>query len=141
MNPRVPFSFIVPFLLLGLLALLSCEDASSDELAGLGDKVGVLEGTVYFVGVPCPLTYPPPGPPCDGPLPDFEVIVFHRDGSTEAAWTRTDERGDYRVVLPEGEYVILTQNGINELFIVINEATVASGAVTTLHLTIDTGIR
>ena len=69
------------------------------------------------------------------------MIVFHRDGSTEAARTRTDERGDYRVELSDGEYVIYTQNGINERFIVINEATVVSGTVTRLDLVVDTGIR
>jgi hypothetical protein len=45
MKLRIPLSIIVPFLLLGLLALLACGGISSEKLAGLDEDMGVLVRT------------------------------------------------------------------------------------------------
>jgi hypothetical protein len=134
---------------LGLCALLavSCGEGSPADPAGQGHDgggsagtLGVLLGDVHFIGVPCPLIYPP-RPPCDGPYPDYEVIVLHADGTTDAARTRSDSVGVYRVALPAGEYVILTPRGIDPSIRRRNEARVVAGDTTRLDLVVDTGIR
>ena len=68
-----------------LIALLGCREGASTGATrdqggfdGRGQNVGALQGDVFFVGVPCPLIYPP-RPPCDGPFPGYEVIVLHAD--------------------------------------------------------------
>jgi hypothetical protein len=53
---------------------------------------GTLSGTVNFVGKPCPQ---PSGPPCDGPYPDYQVVIYAADGTTEVARTRTGADGVY----------------------------------------------
>ncbi|UCC71524.1 MAG: hypothetical protein JSV86_14180 [Gemmatimonadota bacterium] len=140
MHPRIPLSFIVPFLLLGLLALLTCDVVSSEKLAGLDGDMGVLEGRVHLVGLPCP-----PNslqrPPCDGPYPNYEVVVHDSNGQSVVAQTRTDDQGFYDVVLKQGEYVIFTTQGLSEPFTETHRFTIVAGKITVLNLTIDTGIR
>ncbi len=140
MNPRIPLSFLLPFLLLGLLALLTCEGVSSDRLAGLGEDMGILEGSVHFVGVPCPSDQTP-HPPCDGPYPDYEVVVHDNLGETVVARTRTDDHGLYRVPLRAGAYVIYTTQGAVELFTEVHRVRIVAGKITVLNLSIDTGVR
>ncbi len=134
---------------LGLCALLavSCGEGSPPDPAGQRDdgggsagNLGVLLGDVHFIGVPCPLIYPP-RPPCDGPYPDYEVIVFHADATTEAGRTRSDSAGVYRLALPAAGYVILTARGIDPSIRRRNEARVTAGDTTRLDLVVDTGIR
>lgn len=140
MNPRIPLSVIVPILLLGLLALLSCGGFSSEKLAGLDEDMGVLEGIVYMVGVPCP----PVGPqslPCDGPYPGYDVIVHDSRGQNVVAHTRTDDRGFYHFELEAGAYVIFTTQGLKEQFTESNDFAIIAGKITVLNLTIDYGIR
>jgi hypothetical protein len=140
MNPRIPLSFIIPFLLLGLLAMLACAGDPGNELAGPGGDLGALEGTVHFVGVPCPPTHPS-RPPCDGPYPDYEVVVQDDRGEAVVARTRTDDEGFYRVDLPVGDYVVFTTQGVGELFIETNRFSIVDGQITILNLVIDTGVR
>jgi len=138
MNPRIPLSVIVPFLLLGLLALLACGGISSEKLAGLGEDMGVLEGIVYVVGVPCPPTDPQPSL-CDGPYPGYNVIVHDSRGQNVVAQTRTDDRGFYYLELAAGRYVIYTIQGLSEQFVETNDLTIVAGKITVLNLTIDYG--
>jgi hypothetical protein len=140
MKLRIPLSIIVPFLLLGLLALLACGGISSEKLAGLDEDMGVLEGIVHLVGVPCP-PISPQSPPCDGPYPGYDVIVHDSRGQNVVAHTRTDDRGFYHLELEVGEYVIFTAQGLGELFTETNDFTIVAGKITVLNLTIDYGIR
>ena len=71
--------------------------------------------------------------------PDYEVVVYHRDGKKVAARTRTDENGMYSKELPAGSYVIITQNGIQTRETV--KVTVRAGETVALDLRIDTGVR
>jgi hypothetical protein len=128
-------------------ASLACGGSSApsgiDDALGdieLQEGQGLLEGTVHFVGVPCPLIYPP-RPPCDGLYPDYEVIVYRSDGDSEAARARSDEHGLYQVALADGEYVIFTQAGLYETLRERNEARITAGDTTRLDLVVDTGIR
>ncbi|NIN70404.1 MAG: hypothetical protein GTO46_00420 [Gemmatimonadetes bacterium] len=140
MKLRIPLSVIVPFLLLGLLALLSCGGISSEKLAGLDEDVGVLEGVVHLVGVPCPPTSPQL-PPCDGPYPGYSVIVHDSRGENVVAQTRADDRGFYHLELKAGKYIIFTIQGLHEQFTEANDFTIVAGKITVLNLTIDYGIR
>jgi hypothetical protein len=139
MNPRIPLSFFVPFILLGVLALLDCGGISSEKLAGLGEDMGVLEGSVHFVGVPCPLDQPQ-RPPCDGPYPDYEVVVHDNRGESVVARTRTDDHGIYHVELKAGDYVILTPQGLGDK-LESNRFTIVAGKIRVLNLIVDTGVR
>jgi hypothetical protein len=140
MNPRIPLSVIVPFLLLGLLALLSCGGISSEKLGGLDEDMGVLEGIVYLVGVPCPPASFQSAL-CDGPYPGYDVIVHDSRGQNVVAQTRTDDRGFYDIELEAGEYVIFTPQGLGERFTAVNDFTIVTGKITVLNLTVDYGIR
>ncbi|MGD2218459.1 MAG: carboxypeptidase-like regulatory domain-containing protein [Gemmatimonadales bacterium] len=140
MKLRIPLSIIVPFLLLGLLALLACGGLSSEKLAGLDADMGVLEGIVHLVGVPCP-PISPQSPPCDGPYPGYNVIVHDSRGENVVAQTRTDDQGFYHIELEAGEYVIFTTQGLGEQFVEANDFTIVAGKITVLNLTIDYGMR
>jgi hypothetical protein len=140
MKLRIPLSIIVPFLLLGLLALLACGGISSEKLAGLDEDMGVLEGIVHLVGVPCPPTSPQ-SPPCDGPYPGYSVIVHDSRGENVVAQTRADDQGFYHLELEVGAYVIFTTQWLHEQFTEANDFTIVAGKITVLNLTIDYGIR
>lgn len=140
MKLRIPLSIIVPFLLLGLLALLACGGISSEKLAGLDADMGVLEGIVQLVGVPCPPA-DPQLPPCDGPYPGYSVIVHDSRGENVVAQTRADDRGFYRLELRAGNYVVFTTEGLGEQFVEANTFTIVAGKITVLNLSIDYGIR
>lgn len=140
MKLRIPLSVIVPFLLLGLLAALACGGISSEKLAGLDEDMGVLEGIVHLVGVPCP-PISPQSPPCDGPYPGYDVIVHDSRGQNVVAHTRTDDQGLYHLELEVGEYVIFTTQGLKEQFTEANDFTIVAGKITVLNLVIDFGIR
>ncbi|KPK75054.1 MAG: hypothetical protein AMS25_18655 [Gemmatimonas sp. SM23_52] len=132
---------------LAALALHACGSPTGsadspwlDREEDLANGMGALAGTVYFVGLPCRLISPS-RPPCDGPYPDYEVVVYESDGVTEAARTRSDERGRYFVALEPGDYVIFTPAGLAARFRNPNTATVLAGKLTRLDLVVDTGIR
>ena len=105
--------------------------------------MGTLYGTVSFVGVPCA-----PGkgkvPPCDGPYPDYEVVVYRAGTSEIAVRTRTDLDGRYEVRLPPGNYILRSPAGGLPMKQQVEESRpsrVDAGGRTQLDLHIDTGIR
>ena len=53
--------------------------SSSDKIL-ISKKLGVLEGTVHFSGMACPPDRSKT-PPCDGPYPNYEVIIYDNDVS------------------------------------------------------------
>jgi hypothetical protein len=53
--------------------------------AKLFEFTGDLEGTVWFIGNPCEPGAALPVPPCDGPYPSYEIVVYQDDGVTMAA--------------------------------------------------------
>jgi len=81
--------------------------SSSDKILN-SKKVGMLEGTVHFSGVACAPDRIKT-PPCDGPYPDYEVIVYDKEGKITIAKTRTDQNGYYQIILNEGTYTLYVQ--------------------------------
>lgn len=106
---------------------------------------GRLAGTVHFIGTPCAPKEisgkAPQVPPCDGPYPGYEIIIYARDGRRVMATTRSDAEGAYGVDLPPGTYVIYTQRGLRAGDRETHRTEIRSEALTTLNLVIDTGIR
>jgi len=107
------------------------------------EGMGTLFGTVSFVGVPCA-----PGrgkvPPCDGPYPDYEVVVYKAGTSEIAARTRTDMNGHYEVKLPPGNYNLRSAADGLPMKQPVEESSpsrIDDGGRTRLDLHIDTGIR
>ena len=104
-----------------------------------GVGVGVVEGQVSFVGTPCNPQYPFKVPPCDGPYPNYEVVLYKQDKKTVAGKTISDQEGNYKLALPSGTYYVLLKslgNMVRELPIVVK-----AGETTQQNIKIDTGIR
>lgn len=81
--------------------------SSSDKIL-ISKKLGVLEGVVHFSGVACAPDRIKT-PPCDGPYPDYDVIVYDKEGKIAIAKTRTDQNGYYQIILNEGTYILYVQ--------------------------------
>lgn len=120
-------------LLATLLAGCSPRPAPSHPLPIAKATLG---GKVHAVGTPCNQ----PGPGCDGPAVDYEVIVLAKDGTTQIAKVKTDATGAYTVALPGGEYTVITPAGPNGQTR-RNDVAVVAGATATLDLDLDTGVR
>jgi hypothetical protein len=123
------------FSLIVLLALAACQPKMDPQMPAA--QPGTLSGKVTFVGSPCQA----PGAGCDGPMAGYDVVVLAKDGATVVAKTKTDATGAYTVEVPAGEYTILTPAGLPMIPKKRNDVTVGAGAVATLDLTVDTGIR
>ena len=81
----------------------------SEETLEVPEKqVGVVEGVVYFVGKPCPPSKV--GPPCDGPYPNYEVIIYEDDGKSIVDKIMTDDQGNFEIQLSVGDYLVFGKN-------------------------------
>ncbi|HEU0036152.1 MAG TPA: hypothetical protein VFQ53_36315 [Kofleriaceae bacterium] len=103
-----------------------------------GAATGTLTGTVSFVGTPCE---EPKGPPCDGAMPNYEVVVYAADGTTVAGKAKTGADGTFSLDLPAGTYVIFTQAGIKDTDRARQDVTVSRDALAKVELRVDTGVR
>jgi len=124
--------------LLALLTLVAACGGGATTPTAQG--MGIVQGTVWFVGAPCPPEVSG-GPPCDGPYPDYELRILRDSDESLAALHVTDENGQYTAVLPSGRYLIRTQAGIAADTFEETRFTVIPGDTLTLQLTVDTGIR
>jgi hypothetical protein len=104
-----------------------------------------LEGTVYFIGQPCAPSRDNKisVPPCEGPYPNYEIKIYEKINgkNTIVCVTKTDENGNFRVLLKPGEYVIYTQNGISLFEQTSHEFRITDYEITRLSLEVDVGIR
>ena len=100
---------------------------------------GLIEGKVKFVGVPCGPDGPTQVPPCSGPYPNYEILVYAADGVTLETRIRSDKVGKYKIDLIPGNYIIYLPSGPNVKK--KNLVKVMSGKTTKLDLVIDVGIR
>ncbi len=116
----------------------SGETATTTTPPGGNPGQGTLNGRVTFVGTPCPQSS---GPPCDGPYPNYEVVVFAADGVTEVARTRTGPEGIFDLALNEGDYVIYTQAGPSPSNRARTAVHVGRDALAQVTLRVDTGVR
>ena len=100
-----------------------------------------IQGTVYFMGTDCPPTLSKKVPPCTGPYPGYEVIIYANDGKTPIKSINTDANGTYFVQLTPGNYVIYTQAGPMPSQRQRNEIIVSENQISHKDLQIETGIR
>ena len=123
-------------LLIGVIAVTLGGFMESTETT-----TGTLEGTVWSYG--CPAIKP--GENCGFPAANYEVMVYRVGGSVVFAQTITDANGFYRIILPEGDYIVYSDCHISIPCTSGNgtphEVTIRSGQVTVLNITYDNGIR
>jgi len=114
---------------------------TSDELITPQEpKFGNLEGTVNFIGTACPGERK--GPPCSGPYPNYEIIIYNEDGKTVEKTIFSNEDGNYNTELEQGVYVIFIQEReFGTMKETPNQITINSDQITQFDITIDTGIR
>jgi hypothetical protein len=128
--------------LVGCLALIAAAAVAcgGGDVTATPEGFGTVQGTVWFVGAPCPPELSQ-GPPCDGPYPDYQLRILRDSDESLAAFHVTDANGQYTAVLPAGRYLIRTRAGIAADTFEETRFTVIPGDTLTLQLTVDTGIR
>jgi hypothetical protein len=97
---------------------------------------------VALAGPVCPVERVPPDPACAArPVPGATVVIRDSSGS-EVARTVTAADGSFFVELPAGEYTVEPQPAAGLMGTASSQGvTVADGAVATVQLDYDTGIR
>ena len=104
------------------------------------NQFGVIEGIVYFVGKPCPPNRV--GPPCDGPYPNYEVVIYEIDGKTVFHRTITDDKGNFELQLPIGDYLAFEIDfGFNQIEEIPIEFSIEPEKIKNIKISIDKGIR
>ncbi len=132
--------------LLSLLALVAlilagCAGAGTASPGASAVTATGIAGTAT-AGPACPVQKTPPDPSCaDRPVGGAVVVVRTASG-TEVARATTDAAGAFAATLPAGDYVIEPQpvSGLMGTP-AAQPVTVGTGAVTTVALVYDTGIR
>lgn len=132
-HPRIR-NFLLPFTLMICWTLLSATSCK--------DEIGKVAGTVSFKGVPCQPGQPDFNvPPCSGPYPNYEVIIYHASAPEQPVLTiKSGSDGNYHADLPAGDYRIYTQNGIRATDRTEHKFTIKPAETITLNLTVFTGI-
>jgi len=70
------------------------------------------------------------------------IVVTKTDGQTEVARTPIDPQGNYEFTLPAGDYIVdILHSGIDRASGVPQAVTIRAGEITTVDISIDTGIR
>lgn len=106
------------------------------------DGSGTLSGVVSFSGLNCQPGQPDFNiPPCSGPYPNYKIEVFREDGKTIALTAMTDAKGAFNIDLPNGSYVIYTQNGPMENNRATHAVKISGGKDQRLDLNVSTGIQ
>ncbi len=124
--------------LTGLLLNPGCSKLSTRD-------VGFLEGKVS-IGPLCPVEKYPPDSTC---LPTAEtykaypVSVWTADAKRQVTLLNPSLDGSYKTNLNQGDYLIILENGRNNIGSsnLPVEVTIETDKVTTLNINIDTGIR
>jgi len=71
-----------------------------------------------------------------------QIVIYAQDGRTEITRVQIDAKGNYRVTLPVGTYVVdINRIGIDRGIDLPKTVEIVSGQVTRLDVEIDTGIR
>jgi hypothetical protein len=71
-----------------------------------------------------------------------QIVIYSKEGRTEVARVQIDYKGNYRVTLPVGTYVVdINRIGIDRGIDLPKTVEIVSGRVTRLDVEIDTGIR
>ena len=123
-------------LLVAMIVLVtSCTPASEEK--------GVLEGHVT-IGPLVPVVQE--GEPEPTPAPEVyasrQIVIYAQDGQTEITRVRIDAKGNYRVTLPAGTYVVdINRIGIDRGIDLPAPVQIVGGQTIHLDVEIDTGIR
>lgn len=72
---------------------------------------------------------------------DFPLVVWSQDRKKEIARITADKKGDYRIELPPGEYILDVQRKPGRLRAKPEPFTVVSNQTVRVDITIDTGVR
>lgn len=122
---------ILPFLTMAAMLFL---------LTACGKDLGIVQGKVMFSGLPCQPGQPDFNvPPCSGPYPKYEIKVYSTKApETVAVTTMSDENGNFKIILPAGDYVIKTMKGPG--MTVDNPFTIEKDKSTPLNLKVSSGI-
>jgi hypothetical protein len=135
---RAGFSRMIFLFTLLCLVLVACATRTNPQ-----QPPGILEGTVE-VGPLSPVEQVG-APPVEIPPEVYTsraVDIYQADGQTFISRVFFDADGTYQTELPPGNYFVsLTPNGIDTADGLPVMVEIHSGKVTTLNLSIDTGIR
>jgi len=129
------------FLATALLVILvyGCQTAEEVKESQKSGK-GILEGSV-FAGPTCPVEGPDMEECEPNPLIDQRISVFD-SSQNELASVKTNENGDYRLILPAGTYTVDSKfDGIMFSKDLPMTVTITAGKTTELDISVDTGIR
>ena len=124
------------FLLVALMLLVT-------SCVPLPEEAGMLEGHVT-IGPLVPVVQEGVPEPTPGPevYASRQIVLYASDGQTEVARVQIDGKGNYRVELPVGTYVVdINHAGIDMAKELPQTVEIGSGQVTRLDVDIDTGIR
>jgi len=122
--------------IIGIVAIVSSQNDISDV-----PENGTLQGMVSYIGKPCPPTQLTV-PPCSGPYPNYDIIIFDSDEITEISSTISDENGNYKISLMPDDYVVYQkQRQQNKMVDYALPVTIISKQVTSQDIIIDGGIR
>ena len=109
----------------------------------LPQETGVLEGHVT-IGPLVPVVQEGVPEPTPGPevYASRQIVVYAQDGQSEVARVQIDGKGNYRVELSVGTYVVdINHAGIDMAKELPKTVEIKAGQVTRLDVDIDTGIR
>src|SRR5262245_33677802 len=125
------------YLILGCLFLVPIGCLASDNSAP-----GFLEGRLKILALrDVELADGTSSKFSDGNYADYPLIVLSRDSSKEIARVTVDENGNYRVALPQGDYVLAVQSPRGPVRARPQPFTVVAKQTVHVDMIVDTGIR
>ena len=124
------------FLLVALMLLVT-------SCVPLPEEAGMVEGHVT-IGPLVPVVQEGVPEPTPGPevYASRQIVIYASDGQTEVARVQIDAKGNYRVELPVGTYLVdINHEGIDIGIDLPKAVEIVGGQTTLLDVEIDTGIR
>lgn len=121
-----------------------CTGATAGSASAPGTSVGAAAGLAgtATAGPACPVQKTPPDPSCADRAVAGAVLVVRAASGAEVARVTTDASGAFAATLPVGDYVVEPQPVTGLMGTpAAQSVTVRPGAVTTVELVYDTGIR
>lgn len=133
------------WVILTVCMLIGCSTHQKDSGgAGTSDERGILQGRVTIGPLrpgPVHLDQPEPEPPPEL-FEKHKVAVLTADGKKEIARVALDAKGNYRIELPPGDYLVdFVPHDIGLRQMPAESVNIQPGQTTILNLDIDTGMR
>jgi len=111
--------------------------------SGKAPPPGFLQGHLHIVSLP-PVELADGNPPTvtAQTYAEYPLVVLSGDGKTEITRIAADEKGNYRVALPPGAYVLDVHNRVRKHIRAKPQVfTIVSNQTTRVDMDMDTGIR